>query len=249
VNEEFVRRFMNGGPALGRPVTFGFMSDVKPQTIVGVVADTRHNGLTGEVKPTFYRPHAQWAVSTGFPQRSVSLVVRTAGDAESLAGPVRSEIRSMDARLPVSSIQSMTEVLSRAVAQPRFTLVLLLAFGALALVLAIIGVYGVVSWAVAARRQELGVRMALGATPGAVVWLSLRQGLTYATIGIVAGGGTALIATRLMRGLVYEVPTTDPLTYATVVLGALVVSFCASWVPARRAAKTDPLAALRESSR
>jgi predicted permease len=245
VNEEFVRRYIADGRPLGKAVRFAFQDTLPGQTIVGVVADARHNGITGEIKATFYRPHAQWSRSTGNPQRALSLVVRAARDAGGLMAPVRAEIRALDPRLPVSSVQLMDDVLSRAVAQPRFTVVLLLGFGALALALAIVGIYGVVSYAVAARRQELGIRMALGAAPRSVVWLSLRHGLTFAVGGVIAGTAAAVVASRLLRNLVYGVPTTDPLTYAAVAAIALGSAFLASWIPARRAARADPLTALR----
>lgn len=246
VNEAFVRRYIPNGNALGRRVTFAFTDSTPPQTIVGVVGDARHNGITGEIKPTFYRPHAQWARSTGFPQRGMALVVRSAGPAPlSLAPAVRDVVRRLDPRLPVSNIQTMETVLSRAVAQPRFTLVLLLAFGGLALALAVVGIHGVVAYTVAARRQELGIRMALGATPRAVVWLATRHGLIHAAAGVALGTGTGLVASRLLRGLVYETPTVDFATYAAVAVLGLVASFVACWIPARRAAGADPLTALR----
>jgi putative ABC transport system permease protein len=246
VNEAFVKQYIADGKALGKRATFGFLgNDTPPQTIVGVVANSQHNGLTSQVKPAFYRPFAQWARSTGFPQRSASLVIRSARDALSLAVPVRNVIRSLDARLPVSSVQSMEAVMSRAVAQPRFTLALLLAFGALALTLALVGIYGIVSYTVAARRQELGIRMALGAAPRSVVWLALRFGIVYAAAGVAIGTVAGLGFTRFMRNLVYEVPTTDPATFAAVAGIGLLAAFMASWLPALRASRTDPLVALR----
>jgi putative ABC transport system permease protein len=245
VNEEFVRRYIADGRPLGKSVRFGFQDTLPSQTIVGVVADARHNGITGEIKATFYRPHAQWSRSTGFPQRSMALVVRTRQDPTTLMAPVRQEIRALDARLPISRMQPMDDVLSRAVAQPRFTVVLLLGFGALALALAVVGIYGVVSYAVAARRQELGIRLALGAAPSSVVWLSLRHGLAFAAGGVLAGTAGALVATRLLRNLVYGVSTLDPPTYIAVAGIGLVAAFVASVIPAMRAAGADPLTALR----
>jgi predicted permease len=245
VNQEFVRRYIADGNAIGTRVRFAFQDSAPDQRIVGVVGDARHNGITGEIKATFYRPHAQWARSTGFPQRSMSLLVRTASDPTEMAAAVTGQIRAIDARLPISSVQTMESVLSRAVAQPRFTLVLLVGFGALALTLAVIGIYGVVSYAVAARRQELGIRMALGAEPRAVVWLSLRHGLAFAAAGVVAGTLGALLATRFMRSILYDVATTDVATYVVVGALGLGAAFCASFVPALRAAKADPLTALR----
>jgi putative ABC transport system permease protein len=248
VNQAFVRKFFADGTALGKHVDFSFVANVPQQTVVGVVADVRHNALTGTVKPAFWRPHAQWNVSTGFPQRSMTLVIRTSQEAHSLIQPVRSVIRDMDPRLPVASIQTMEEVMSRALAQPRFTMSLLLAFGAMALVLAVIGIHGVVAFAVASRRQELGIRMALGAAPRSVIWLSLRHGMEYALVGVVAGTAASLVATRLMRNLLYDVTPTDPATYAVVAALALLVALGASWFPARRAARADPLSSLRSST-
>ncbi|MCI0433143.1 MAG: ABC transporter permease [Gemmatimonadetes bacterium] len=245
VNEEFVRRYFADGVAVGKPVRFGFTREAPDQTVVGVVADVRHNGLTSAAKPAFYRPHAQWAVSTGFPQRSVALVVRTNRDPRSFAGPVRGVVRSLDARLPVANVKTMDDVLARATAQPRFTLVLLVAFGGLALVLAVVGIYGVVSFAVASRSHELGIRMALGAGPRSVIWLSLRHGLTWALMGVGAGTFAGLAAARLLAGIVYEVPTHDPPTFAAVIALSLLVSLGASWLPARRASRADPLSAFR----
>ncbi len=245
VNQAFVHRYIADGQAIGKRVTFSFLQNPRPQTIVGVVADMHHNGLTGVVKPAFFRPHAQWAVSTGFPQRSMALVVRTSGNTRAMIPSVRAQIRALDPRLPVSGEQLMQDVLARAVAQPRFTLVLLMVFGGLALSLAVVGIYGVVSYAVAASRQELGIRMALGAAPRSVVWLSLREGLGHALGGVLIGTVGALGATRIMQSIVYNVPTTDPTTYASVALIGLLAAFLASYIPARRASRTDPLVALR----
>jgi hypothetical protein len=241
-----VKVYIADGIALGKRATFGFLGpNTPPQTIVGVVANAQHNGITAEIKPTFYRPHAQWSKSTGFPQRSMALVVRSRQDPMRLAAPIRSIINSLDGRLPVSSVQPMDAVLSRAVAQPRFTLALLLAFGGLALTLAIVGIYGVVSYTVAARKQELGIRMALGAAPRAVVWLALRHGLVFAAAGVGIGTLAGLGFTRFMRNLVYETPTTDPITFTAVAAIGLFAAFVASLLPALRTARTDPLIALR----
>ncbi len=245
VNEAFVRKYIPQGDPIGHQVTFAFGDSVPAQSIVGVVADARHNGITGEVKPTFYRPHAQWAVSTGFPQRTMTLVVRTAGDERAVTNPIRQIIRDLDPRLPVSRVQSMQDVMAEALAQPRFTMQLLLAFGGLALGLALIGIYGVVSYAVAARRHEMGIRLALGAVPSGIVWLALRRGLGQAAIGVGAGLVGAGFAARALAGLVYQVGTLDALTYVSVALVAVFATTAASWWPARRAAHADPLSALR----
>jgi ABC-type antimicrobial peptide transport system permease subunit len=158
---------------------------------------------------------------------------------------VRNIIRDVDARLPVSRVQTLEDVLSDEVAQPRFTMQLLLLFGGLALLLALLGTYGVISYTVATRRQEMGIRLALGAQRASLVWLSLRQGLIQTGIGLAIGATVALVATRALSGLLYEVDAVDPITYGIVVLLAGVAALVASWLPARRAAAADPLSTLR----
>ena len=247
VNEAFVNAYLGGGSALGKSVRFAFRDSVPFQRIVGVVRNARHNGITGETKPTFYRPHQQWQVSTGFAARSMTLVVRTAGRPEGLAGGVRTAIASVDARLPISNVQTMDDVLSTALAQPRFTMLLLVVFSALAFTLALIGIYGVVSYVVAQRRQEMGIRMALGAQPRGLVWATLRSALIQTSAGVALGMVIAALVTRAMAGLLFETSTHDTATFAAVALLAFTATMLASWIPARRAADADPLAAMRSS--
>jgi putative ABC transport system permease protein len=246
VNEAFVRRYIPDGDALGTRIRFAFREGLPWHTIVGVVADVRHNAVTAQARPTFYRPHAQWAVPAGSPQRTMTLVVRARQEFEVLTTSIREVVQALDARVPLSRIQTMDEVLGNAVAQPRFTLQLLGAFAMLALGLAAIGIYGVVSYTVAARRRELGIRMVLGASRGAVTWLSLRDGLVNAAFGSALGLAAAYFSMRALAGLLYEVNTADPATYLGVIglLGA--AALLASWLPARRAARIDPMVALRE---
>ncbi len=245
VNESFVEKYLDGKSGLNRIMTFGYTDSVPAQRVVGVVKNVHHNGITGEVKPTFYRPQQQWPVSTGRGQRGMTLVVRSTTNPSVLATSVRKAIATVDRRLPASNVKTMDDVLSGAVAQPRFTMVLLLVFGGLALTLALVGMYGVVSYAVAQRRQEMGIRMALGAAPGSIVWLALRSGLVQTAAGITLGVGFAFALTRVMTGLMYQTTTRDPLTYLFVTLLALTATALASWIPARRAARTDPLSSLR----
>jgi putative ABC transport system permease protein len=245
VNEAFVRKYFKGGEALDRRVRFAFRDSVPMQRIVGIVKDVKHNGLTGEVKATFYRPQQQWPVSTGSANRSMTLVVKTGGDPLTLAAPIRQAIRRADARLPVSNVKTLDDVMGGAVAQPRFTLALLLVFGGLALSLALVGIYGVVSYIVAQRRQEMGIRMALGAEPRAVVWLALRGGLVQTVAGVALGIAAAAAVTRVMTGLIFQTSPYDPVTYAAVAMLAVTATAIASWIPARRAALADPLSSLR----
>lgn len=245
VNEAFVQKYFPDGRALDRRVRFAFRDSVPWQRVVGVARNVRHNGLTGEVKATFYRPQQQWAVSTGSPSRNLTLVLKSDRDPLTLAAPIRNAIARIDRRLPVSNIKTMEDVMSGALAQPRFSLVLLLFFGGLALTLAVVGIYGVVSYVVAQRKQEMGIRMALGAEPGSVVWLALRNGLMQTAFGVTIGLAAAALATRLMASLMYDTTTRDLPTYATVTLLALLATAIASWIPARRAALADPLTSLR----
>lgn len=245
VNEAFVQKYLAGGQALDRRVRFAFRDSVPWQRVVGVVKNVKHNGLTGEVKATFYRPQQQWPVSTGTAARGMTLVVRANGDPRALLAPVRRAIASVDPRLPVSNVKTMQEVVSGALAQPRFTMILLVVFGGLALALALVGIYGVVSYVVAQRKQEMGIRMALGAEPRAVVWLALRNGLIQTVCGISIGVLAATVLTRALSGLMFDTTTHDLGTYLSVTALALAATVGASWIPARRAALADPLTSLR----
>jgi predicted permease len=245
VNESFVRKYFADGRALDRRVRFAFRDSVPWQRVVGVVRNVKHNGLAGEVKATFYRPQQQWPVSTGFAARNMTLVVRAAGDPQALLAPIRRVIGNIDARLPLSNVKTMENVMAGALAQPRFTMALLLVFGGLALALALVGIYGIVSYVVAQRRQEMGIRLALGAAPRTVVWLALRNGLLQTSIGIGVGVIAASLLTRALTGLMFETSAHDPFTYASVTGLAVLATATASWIPARRAAQADPLASLR----
>lgn len=246
VNEAFVRAYFPDGNAIGKQVMNGWIQDEPWQTIVGVVADMRHNGLTTAVKPTFYRPHAQWSLAAGSPRREMTLAARTAGDAEAMLDTVRRTVAAVDSRVPVSAVKTMEQVIGGELAHQRFLLQLLVAFGVLAVVLAIIGVYSVMSYVVATRNREIGIRMALGARAGDVVWRFTQGGLVQSATGVVIGVVVALAATRLLSGLLHDVGAADPLTYAVVAVSLVVVAGLACWIPARRAARIDPMRALRE---
>ena len=209
INEAFVQKYFGGGNALDRRVRFAFRDSVPFQRVVGIVKNVKHNGLTGEVKATFYRPQQQWPASTGNAARGMTLVLKTSGDPRPLLAPVRAAIARVDPRLPQSRVQTMQDVVSSALAQPRFTMVLLVVFGGLALTLALVGIYGVISYVVAQRKQEMGIRLALGAEPRAVVWLALRNGLLQTGIGITLGVAAASMLTRAMAGLMFETTTHD----------------------------------------
>jgi putative ABC transport system permease protein len=209
-------------------------------TVVGVVGDVRLNGRESPVAPMFYRPRSQ----IGF--GDASLVVRTAGDPLLLAAAIRREVRSLDRAVPYFEIDTVEQRLQAMEASRRFETKLLSVFAGLALVLAVIGIYGLLHYAVTERTREVGIRIALGAQRVHVVRLILRQGLVWAVLGIGAGVAIALMATRLLESLLYGVAATDPWTFAGVAMLLLAAGALASWLPARRAAEIDPLIALRE---
>ena len=172
------------------------------------------------------------------------VVARTAGDPLSVAGAVRSEIRQMDASLPVANVRSMNEVVATALATPRLTGFLLGAFAAIALALAAVGIYGVLAYHVSQRTQEIGIRLAIGADRSQVLGMVLRQGLSLAAVGIVAGLIGAFALTRLMASLLYEVRPNDPITFVAVAAALLLVALAASVLPAWRATRVSPTIAL-----
>ena len=245
INETMARTYWKDGEALGGRMRMG--NPMRPwTTVVGIVADERHNGVTGIVKEKFYVPHSQWHVATGGSIiRNVFLVVRTTGEPLAVAGAVRAEIRQMDANLPVANIRSMSEVVSTALATPRLTSFLLAAFAAIALALAAVGIYGVLAYLVSQRTHEIGIRLAIGANRAQVLVMVLKQGMVLAAIGIGIGLVAAFGLTRLMRSLLYQVTASDPITYVTVPIALLVVTLIASYLPALRATRVSPTMALR----
>ena len=248
VNETMARTYWTDPAAVvGGRIRLGSALARPWATVVGVVADERHDGVIGIVKEKFFIPHIQWPVATagGDPVRSVFVVARTTGDPLSMAGAVRHEIRQMDASLPVASVRSMNDVVATALATPRLTGFLLGVFGAIALALAAVGIYGVLAYLVSQRTQEIGIRLAIGADRSRVLGMVLRQGLSLAAIGIVVGLIGAFALTRLMRGLLYEVRPNDPITFIAVAAALLLIALAASLLPARRATKVSPVIALR----
>jgi predicted permease len=208
--------------------------------IVGVVADGHDHGPAIAPRPTLYIPHAQ------FPVDFMSVVVKARnGEPSALIEPLRTALREQDPDVPMFRVQSMAQIASAAVAQPRLNTILIAAFAGSAMLLAAIGLYGVLAYAVGQRTREIGIRLALGANRGEVLRMVMRQAGTLAVCGVVAGLGAAALTTRVLRAQLFEVTPTDGATYAAVAAGLLLVSAVASWVPARRAARTDPITALR----
>ena len=243
INEELARAYWPDGDALGKRILSG--DDRKTMTIVGIVADVRHNALTARPRKAWYRPYAQFAETAGFIPRSLSLVIRSASDPAALVAPVSATIRGLDQAMPVAEVRTMDEVIGAATAQSRFTMLLLLAFGTLALALASIGIYGVMSYSVARRTHEIGVRIALGAQKGRVLKDVVGEAMLLTGLGLVFGLGGALALSGALSRLLYEVSATDPATFAGVAAVLAAVALAASVLPGHRAATVDPVVALK----
>jgi ABC-type antimicrobial peptide transport system permease subunit len=204
-----------------------------------VAADVKNRGLAQSPQVQLYLSFPQ------LPWGNMNLLVRTAVAPESVTPDIRSEIASVDPDQPVTSIRTAEELMDASRAQPRFSMILLGIFSATALILAMIGIYGVLAYSVAQRRQELGIRLALGAEQSRILRLVVGQGLRLALFGIALGLIAALVLTRLMAGVLYQVSTHDAVTFIFVPLVFLVIALLASYLPARRATRVDPLEALR----
>src|ERR1041384_2188130 len=235
ISETMARRYFEGEDPLGKGLLFG----KDRREIVGIVSDVKYFGLNLEARPAMYFSEQQYA------ERGMSLVLRTSGDSMSLASAVRSEVQTLDQNLAVSNVMPMEQLVSASLAEPRFVLLLLGVFAGAALVLSVIGVYGVVSYSVTQRSHEIGVRMALGAQIGDVLKLVLRQGMLLVGSGVAIGLGGAFVMSRLMESLLFGVGARDLITFAATALVLAGVALGACFVPARRAAKVDPMVALR----
>ncbi|HQZ38965.1 MAG TPA: ABC transporter permease [Vicinamibacterales bacterium] len=245
INETMARTYWRDGRAVGGRIRLDRMDSPWVQ-VVGIVADERHNGVTGLIKEKFYIPHAQWHLAThGNLIRNAFVVVRTVGDPLNLAGPVRREVHAIDGTVPVANVRSMDEVVGTALATPRLTGFLLGAFAIVALVLAAVGLYGLLAYVVSRRTHEIGIRLALGADRWQVVRLILGQGLVLTAAGLAIGIAAAMGLTRLMGGMLYEVTPADPWTYGGVVLVLLVVSVVASGLPVLGASRVNPLVVMK----
>jgi putative ABC transport system permease protein len=207
--------------------------------IIGVVADVKFKNLTSEWMPTTYVPQAQ------IPIGRLTMIVRTSGDPSILARPLAETVRSVDPDLPAYNIKTVEDYLDGTIAIPRFNTLLLGIFAGLALLLTAIGLYGVISYSVAQRTHEIGIRMALGAQPGEMMRLVVGQGVRLALFGVGLGLIAAFAFTHFLSSLLFGVTATDPLSFATVVVTLLAVVLLACYVPARRAMRVDPMVALR----
>ena len=238
INESLAREIFPGEEPLGKRIR-SWRDENALREIVGITEDVRYFGRDDELRGLVYVPHTQnsW--------RSMVLAVRTTGDPAGFTAAVRGAISSFDKDLAVSRVQTMTQVLDDSMAGPRFNMMLLAVFAGVAMVLAAVGIYGILSYAVAQRTHEIGVRMALGAQATDVLKLVVGHGLKLTLVGVALGLGAAFAVTRVMESLLFEVSATDPVTFTAIALLLVGVALVASFIPARRATRVDPIIALR----
>jgi predicted permease len=238
VNESFVRRFFPGQNAIGRRIRYPWKKGEWIE-VVGVTRDVRHYGLDQDARPGVYIPYRQWIVPT------MTLVLRTPGDPGALVAPAREALRRVDPELPMFEVTRMTEAVDRSLWARRFYSSIAVAFAAVAVLLAAGGIYGVISYRVNQRTREIGIRMALGATPARVMRGMLRDGLVMLAIGAPAGLAAMLALSRPVERLLFGVDARDPLTYAAVAAAIAIIALAANLIPALRACAIAPLDALR----
>jgi putative ABC transport system permease protein len=246
INETLARQQWPGRGPLG--VRFRVRGSTPPfpwMTVIGVVADSRQQSLREEPRGEYFVPLAQSTTSAGGAWAGMTMIARTRTDPAALVAPVRRTTWGLDPDLALANVRTLRELVSRSVAQPRFTTLLVLIFGAVALVIAAIGIYGVVAYSVSRRTREVGVRLALGALPSDVVRLIVSQGMAVAGAGIVVGVAGALVVTRAISRLLYGVSPTDPWTFAAIALLLTFVAALAAYLPARRVTRIEPTLALR----
>jgi putative ABC transport system permease protein len=241
VNESLARRFFPGDDALGKRVTYDDPTDAQARwlTIVGIVADTRRGGVDREPRAELYYPFMQ------LPDRWMYALVRTSGDPLALVRPAQAQVWAIDPNQPTASVRSVEAILAAAQANRRFTTLLLGLFSIVALALAAIGIYGVMAYSTAQRVQEIGIRMALGASRTNVLTSVLKEAVMIGVVGLALGIAAALASTRLLSGLLFGVGARDPMTFVALPLGLLLVAVLAALIPATRAVRVNPLVALR----
>ena len=242
VDQRMAQTLWPAGDALGKRVRTGGIdaSNTAPWiTVIGVVGNVKQDSLDADSRMALYFPHSQ------LPGRSLNVVVRAQGDPAALASAVRKELRELDPDLPVYNVRTMDQRVNESLARRRFSMLLFAIFAALASGLAAVGIYGVIAFLVTQGTKEMGIRMALGATPGEIGLLVVKHGLLMAGLAIAIGVGVALVATRVMRSLLFGVGASDPLTYTFVCLLVALTALAASYIPARRAARLDPMRSLR----
>lgn len=239
VNETFARQYYPGDSPLGKRLTYNWGEPVTGVEIVGVVGDVKLVTLDGQVRATIYMPNKQIALG------SMAYVLRTAGDPTSVASAAIATIRELDPNQPIADVRTLDEVVSRSLARPRITSAAIGGFALVAVLLAIIGVYGIVAYSVSQRLAEFGVRLALGAQPSDVIRLVLRQGMSVVVIGIVVGLALSAPLSTALRSQLFGIQPGDPTTLVATAILLIVVAFVACYVPARRSSMVDPVETLR----
>ena len=237
INDELARIYFPNEDPIGKRITFD--DGESWISIVGVIGDVKQLGLDSSAKPEVYFPYLQVAAP------SMSLVVRTASDPLSLAGAVKSQIQMIDKDLPIDDAKTMQQLLAESISGRRFNMLLLTVFAVVALVLAVVGIYGVMSYTVTQRTHEIGIRVAIGAQPRDVFRMVIGQGMMLAMIGVAFGLVGAFGLTRLMTTMLFGVEPTDPATFVSIAVLLTGVALVACYIPGRRATKVDPLVALR----
>ena len=243
VDQAAAERWWPGESPIGQNVHFG-STDAPWNTVVGVVGNVTYDG-PGEVWPTFYTTHRLMAEQAPHAARSSYLVVRSLESGVPVIPAIREIVRELDPGMAIANSYTMEGILDRAVAQPRFIMSILSFFAGVAVLLGAIGIYGVLAYGVALRAGEIGIRRALGAEKGDMVFMIMKQGLALTGVGLALGLGAALAGSRLLQAFLHGVTATDPLTLAAVVVGVFLVALAASFFPARRASGVDPLQALK----
>jgi len=238
INEAMARRHWPNEDPIGKRVKINWDSD-RADEVIGVVGDVRHQGLDTQARSMIYWPYLRVAYG------GMTLTIRAAGDPASVVSSIGQIVRELDPNLAVADVQTLDEVVAQSVAQRRLTMLLLSIFAGAALLLAAVGIYGVIAYSVSQRTQEIGIRLALGAQRADVLGMVVRQAAMLALAGVVLGALGAVVLTRFMRDLLFEVKPFDPVTFAGVAAGLTTVALVAAFVPGRRAARVDPVVALR----
>jgi predicted permease len=241
INQAMARRFWGGRRAIGARITLGDPADPEARwlTVVGIAGDVRHERLSDQAYPQIYFPFDQ------APIRSMVLAVRAEGDPGSVVPAIRRSLAGIDPDLPLANVTTLEERKAASLARPRVNAAVLGGFALAALVLAAVGIYGVVAYGVVQRTRELGIRMALGAGGGPLLRMVIRQGMTPVLAGMALGLAGSLAAGRVLRSLLFGVGPSDPVTFVAVTFFLVAVALAAIYLPARRAARSDPMVALR----